>query len=86
MASAKLVRALAEGKVTIQKAPKIGGEVMLTYRPLMNRQTGKIEQPASVTLSTFRPFEPLKRSDVTIDHLRNSNLEDLVRRGAIVLL
>lgn len=86
MASAKLVRALAEGKVVIQKAPKVGGEVMLTFRPLMNRTTGKVEQPASITLSTFKPVEPLKRSDVTLEHLRNSNLEALVQRRAIVLL
>jgi hypothetical protein len=86
MASAKLVRALAEGKVVIQKAPKVGGEVMLTFRPLMNRQTGQMEKPASISLATFKPVEPLKRSDVTLEHLRNSNLDDLVRRGAIVLV
>ena len=86
MASAKLVRALAEGKVVIQKGPRIGGEVMLTFRPLVNRKTGKTEQPASISLKTFKPFEPLKRSDVTIEHLRNSNLADLVRRQAIVLV
>jgi len=86
MASAKLVRALAEGRVVIQKAPRVGGEVMLTFRPLMNRTTGKLEQPASIALSTFKPVDPLKRSDVTIEHLRNSNLADLVRRQAIVLL
>lgn len=86
MASAKLVRALAEGKVVIQKAPRVGGEVMLTFRPLVNRQTGQVEQPASISLTTFKPFEPLKRSDVTIEHLRNSNINDLVRRQAIVLL
>ena len=86
MASAKLVRALAEGKVVLKKAPKVGGEVMLTFRPLMNRQTGKVEQPASIMIAGFRPVEPLKRSDVTLEHLRNSNLDDLVHRGAVVLL
>jgi hypothetical protein len=86
MASAKLVRALAEGKVKLQRAPKIGGEVMLSFKPLVNRQTGKVEQPARISLSTYQPIEPLKRSDVTIEHLRNSNLADLVRRGAVVLL
>ena len=86
MASAKLVRALAEGKVVIQKAPKVGGEVMLTFRPLLNRKTGKLEQPASMSLSTFKPVEPMRRSDVTLEHLRNSNLDELVRRNAIVLV
>lgn len=86
MASAKLVRALAEGKVVIQKAPKVGGEVMLTFRPLMNRTTGKMEQPASIMLSGFKPVDPLKRSDVTLEHLKNSNIGDLLRRNAIVLL
>jgi len=86
MASAKLVRALAEGKVVIRKAPKVGGEVMLSFRPLMNRKTGKIEQPASISLSTFKPVEPLNRSDVTLEHLRNSNLEELMHRNAIVLV
>lgn len=86
MASAKLVRALAEGKVVIRKAPKVGGEVMLTFRPLMNRTTGKMEQPASIMLSSFKEVEPLRRSDVTLEHLKNSNLGDLVRRQAIVLV
>lgn len=86
MASAKLVRALAEGRVVLQKAPKIGGEVMLSFRPLINRATGKREQPASIMLSSFKPVDPLKRSDVTIEHLKNSNLGDLVRRNAVVLL
>lgn len=86
MASAKLVRALAEGRVVIQKAPKVGGEVMLTFRPLMNRQTGQVEKPKSISLSAFQPVEPLKRSDVTLENLKHSNLGDLVRRNAIVLL
>lgn len=86
MASAKLVRALAEGKVVIRKAPRVGGEVMLTFRPLMNRTTGKVEQPASILLSGFNPVEPLKRSDVTLENLKNSNLGELVRRQAIVLV
>jgi hypothetical protein len=86
MASAKLVRALAEGRVVIRKAPKVGGEVMLSFRPLLNRQTGKMEKPGSIMLSGFKPVEPLKRSDVTIEHLKHSNIGDLVRRNAIVLL
>ena len=86
MASAKLVRALAEGRVVIQKAPKVGGEVMLSFRPLLNRETGKMEQPASIMLSGFKPVEPLKRSDVTLEHLKHSNLGDLMRRQAIILL
>jgi len=86
MASAKLVKAMATGKVTIQKAPKISGEVQLVFFPLLNKQTGKVEQPNSITLSNWNPIEPLKRSDVTMDHLKNSNLEDLVRKQAIVLL
>ena len=86
MASAKLVRALAEGRVVIRKAPRVGGEVMLSFRPLLNRQTGKMEQPASIMLAGFKEIEPLKRSDVTLEHLKHSNLGDLVRRNAIVLL
>jgi hypothetical protein len=86
MASAKLVRALAEGRVVIQKAPRVGGEVMLSFRPLLNRTTGRMEQPASITMNGFKPVEPLRRSDVTLEHLRNSNLGDLLRRQAIVLL
>lgn len=86
MASAKLVRALAEGKVLIQKAPRVGAEVMLSFRPLMNRKTGKVEKPASIILSGFKPVDPLKRSDVTLENLRNSNLADLIKRQAIVLL
>lgn len=86
MASAKLVRALAEGRVVLQKAPRVGGEVMLTFQPLLNRKTGKMEQPASIMLSAFKPVEPLRRSAVTIEHLKHSNLGDLVRRNAVVLL
>jgi hypothetical protein len=54
MASAKLVRALAEGRVVIQKAPRVGGEVMLSFRPLLNRTTGRMEQPASITMNGFK--------------------------------
>lgn len=86
MASAKLVRALAERHVVIQKAPRVAGEVVLTFQPLLNRETGETVQPASILLSTWKPIEPLLRSDVTIDNLRHSNLEDLVARRAIILL
>lgn len=86
MASAKLVRALAEGRVVLQKAPRVGGEVMLTFRPLLNRTTGKVEQPASISLNSFKPVDPLRRSDVTLEHLKNSNLGDLLRRNAVVLV
>jgi hypothetical protein len=37
-------------------------------------------------MNGFKPVEPLRRSDVTLEHLRNSNLGDLLRRQAIVLL
>jgi len=86
MASAKLVKALAEGKVVIQRAPRVSGEVQLSFRPTYDPKTGKTTQPAPVILSTWKPVEPLKRSDVTLDHLKNSNLEALVRKQAIILL
>jgi hypothetical protein len=86
MASARLTRALAEGQVKIQRAPRVGCEVMLAFRPLRNRETGQMEKLASISLSTFRPIEPLKRSGVTIEHLRNSNLDDLLRRQAVILV
>jgi hypothetical protein len=86
MASAKLVQALATGKVVIQKAPRISGEVRLMFYPLLNRTTGKTDQPAPITLADWSAVNPLKRSDVTLENLRHSNLEDLVRKQAIVIL
>jgi len=86
MASAKLVKALAEGRVIFKKAPMISGQVQLTFLPVYNPQTGKTMQPAPILLSGWEEVDPLKRSDVTIENLRSSNLEDLVRRQAIVLL
>jgi len=86
MASAKLVRALAERRVVLQKAPRVAGEVVLAFRPLLDRKTGKTNQPASITLSGWKPVEPLKRSDVSLENLRHSNLENLVARRAVVLL
>jgi hypothetical protein len=86
MASAKLIKALASQKVKIRKSPRISGEVILTFRPLYNKQSGKVEAPKPISIQGFRDIEPLRRSDVTIENLRNSNLEDLVRRQAVVLL
>ena len=86
MASAKLVRALAQGRVVFKKAPMISGQVQLTFRPTVDQRTGKVTQPAPIVLSGWEQVDPMKRSDVTLDHLRNSNLEDLVQRQAIVLL
>jgi hypothetical protein len=86
MASARLTKALAEQKVIIKKAPRVSGEVMLTFFPLMDRKTGKVSQPAAISLNGWTPVEPLRRSDVTIDNLRASNLEALVKRQAVVLL
>jgi len=85
MASAKLTKALAEGKVVIQKAPRISGQVQLSFRPTYDPKTGKTTQPAPVILSGWNEVEPLKRSDVTLDHLKNSNLDKLVRKQAIIL-
>ena len=84
MASAKLVEALATGKVVLRKAPRISGEVQLVFRPLYNKQTGKTETPNAVPIG-WTPVEPLKRSDVTMDHIRHSNLELLVRKRAIII-
>lgn len=86
MASARLVRALATRDVKVRKAPGVSGEVALTFRPLMDRVTGETTQPASIRLSTFATVEPLKRSDVTLENLRESNLADLVRRNVITLV
>ncbi len=85
MASSKLVKALATGKVKLQKAPSIGGEVLLHFQPLLNTTTGKTEQPKSISIG-FTPMEPLNRSDVTMANLKNSNLDNLVRRRAVKLL
>ncbi len=85
MASAKLTKALATSNIVLQKAPRVSGEVALTFRPLYNKTTGKTEQPKSVTIDT-KPIDPLKRSDVTLDHIKNSNLDQLVRRRLVVLV
>jgi hypothetical protein len=85
MASAKYVKAMATGVVKIQKAPRVSGETMLVFKPLLNKKTGKVETPKSISIG-LKVVEPLKRSDVTIDHLKHSNLQDLVRRQAIKLL
>jgi hypothetical protein len=58
---------------------------MLVFKPLLNKQTGKVETPRSISIG-LTPIEPLKRSDVTLDHLKHSNLQDLVRRQAVKLL
>lgn len=84
MASAKLVEALATGNVTLRKAPRVSGEVQLIFQPLYNRKTGKTETPNAIPIG-FKPVNPLKRSDVTLDHLKHSNLEQLVRKRAVVL-
>jgi len=86
MASAKLIKALASQNVKFRKSPKTSGEVMLTFKPTYNKTTGKTTTPKPISIQGFSEVQPLLRSDVTIDHLRNSNLEDLVRRQAIVLL
>ena len=86
MASAKLIKALASQKIKIRKSPKISGEVMLTFKPVYNKETGKVATPKPISIQGFKEIDPLKRSDVTIENLRNSNLEDLVRRQAVVLL
>lgn len=85
MASAKYVKAIATGNIVIQKAPRVSGETMLVFNPLLNKKTGKVETPKSISIGSS-PVEPLKRSDVTLDHLKHSNLQDLVRRQAIKLL
>ncbi len=85
MASAKLTKALAEQRIVLQKAPRVGGEVMLAFRPLLNKITGKVEHPASISIG-WKAIEPVKRTDVTMDNMRHSNLDDLVRRGAVVLV
>jgi hypothetical protein len=84
MASAKLTKALAEQRIVLKKAPRIQGEVVLAFRPMLNKRTGKMEQPASIAIG-WRSVNPLARTGVTIDNVRNSNLQDLVRRGAVVL-
>lgn len=84
MASAKLIEALATGKVVLRKAPRVSGEVQLVFQPLYNRTTGKTETPNAIPIG-FKPVDPLKRSDVTLDHLKHSNLELLVRKRAVVI-
>lgn len=84
MASAKLIEALATGKVVLRKAPRVSGEVQLVFQPLYNRTTGKTETPNAIPVG-FKPVDPLKRSDVTLDHLKHSNLELLVRKRAVVI-
>ena len=85
MASAKYVKAMASGIIRLQKAPRVGGEVMLVFRPLYNKTTGKPDTPKSITVGTSA-VEPMLRSDVTLDNLRHSNLEHLIRRQAVRLL
>ncbi len=85
MASAKLTKALATGNVVIQKAPKVSGEVQLVFEALYNKTTGKTETPKPISVG-WKPVDPLKRSDVTLDNVRHSNLHQLVRRRAVVLL
>lgn len=85
MASAKLVEALATGNVVIQKAPKVSGEVQLVFQPLYNKTTGKTDIPNPISIG-WKPVHPMKRSDVTLDNIKHSNLEVLVRKRAVVLL
>lgn len=85
MASAKLTKALAEQRIILRRAPRVSGEVMLAFRPLLNRTTGKVQQPASISIG-WKAIEPMRRTDVTFDNVRHSNIHDLVRRGAVVLL
>jgi hypothetical protein len=84
MASAKLVEALATGNILLRKAPRVSGEVQLIFRPLYNKTTGKTETPNAIPIG-FKPVDPLKRSDVSMDHIRHSNLELLVRKRAIII-
>jgi hypothetical protein len=86
MASAKLTKALAEKKVLLQKAPTISGEVQLLFYPVYNARTGKTETPAPLLIAHGKAVDPLTRTGVTVDHLRNSNLEDLVRAQVVVVL
>lgn len=86
MASAKLTKALASGNVKLRKAPRISGEVQLLFYPLMDKATGKTNQPQPITISSWKEIDPLKRSDVTLENLRHSNLADLVRKQAVILL
>lgn len=86
MASAKLVKALAEQRVLLRKAPRVSGEVVLTFRGIVNRQTGVMEKPADIRIMGWREVDPMRRVGVTVEQLRNSNLADLIRRQAVVLL
>jgi hypothetical protein len=85
MASAKLTKALAERRIILRKSPRVAGEVMLSFRPILDEKTGRTRQPASISIG-WRPVEPLRRTDVTFDNIRNSNLGDLVARRAVTLL
>ena len=85
MASAKLTKALASGNVVLQKAPRVTGEVLLQFKPLYDKETGKTVQPKPIPI-TLRPVDPLKRTDVSVENLRHSNLENLVRRQAVKIL
>ena len=85
MASAKYVKALASRKIKLRKAPRTSGEVALVFRPLYDQQTGKTVQPKTISIG-WTPMEPLKRTDVSLDNIRHSNLEQLVGRRAVVLL
>lgn len=86
MASAKLVKALAEQNVRLRKGPRVSGEVVLSFRGVMNRQTGTMEKPSDIRIVDWREVNPMARVGVTIEQLRNSNLADLVRRQAVVLI
>ena len=85
MASAKYVKALASRQIKLRKAPRISGEVALVFRPLYNQETGKTVQPKTISIG-WKAMEPLRRTDVSMENIRNSNLEQLIRRRAVVLL
>jgi len=84
MASAKYVKALASRNIKLRKAPRISGEVSLIFNPLYDPETGKTVQPKSIPIG-WKEIEPLRRTDVSLENIRHSNLEQLIRRRAVVL-
>ena len=74
--SAKYLKAIATKKIVARSTTS--GEVHVVFKSTM--RDGVQVQPKSILL-TARPLDVLGRSDVTLDDVKRSNLDQLVARG-----
>lgn len=78
--SAKYVKALASGRVVVQRRAHVTGEVNIMLPVQVDAATGERTYPAPITISSDAPVDLIRQLGLSIEQIRNSNLKDLVSR------